>query len=64
MSDDKAVYLFTDIQCDTPISCITTQQNTTFWGVVTREGIMTPQIETWARFLYNAPSCQVSSFYV
>jgi len=35
MSDDRAVYLFTDTQCDTPTSCVMTEQNVTFWGVET-----------------------------
>jgi len=31
--DDRAVYVFIDAQCDTPTSCVMTQQKATFWGV-------------------------------
>jgi len=41
-----------------------TQQTATFWGVGPRCGAYDPQIWTLARFLYNAPKCQVSSSYV
>jgi len=42
--------------------CVVTQQTAIFWdpGV----GPMSPKIRTRARFLYNVPNCQVSSFYI
>ena len=40
---------------------VMTQQNATVWGVWTRGGVCDPQIQTRARFLYNASSHQVSS---
>ena len=37
---------------------------TTFWGIGAQGWGLWPQIRTRARFLYNAPNHQLSSFYV
>ena len=37
-------------------SCVTTQQNATFWGAVHLGEGYDPQIRTRQRFLYNAPT--------
>jgi len=55
-------YLLTH-KCDMPTSCIMTQQNATFWVGTWRQGLQLPNSNT-ARFVYNAPSHQVSSSYV
>ena len=68
-------YLLTDVLAwptatlATPTSvcwffCVVTQQTATFWGVGTQGGVCDPEIRTRARFLYNAPNCQLSSSYV
>jgi len=44
-SDDRVVYLFTDAQCDTPTSCVMTQQNATFWVCGHGVGLVTPKFE-------------------
>jgi len=41
-----------------------TQQTTTLWGLQPQGWAYDPQIQTRARFLYNAPNRQVSSSYV
>jgi len=46
MSDDKAVYLFTDAQYDTPTYSVMTHQNPTFWGEGTWGGAYDLQIRT------------------